>query len=722
MIGDSVELGAKYDEKLAASSQPLRSNVLSNKVTSVLSTSYADGDIREALRILDGKRLQNTADTRRNLRLDAQKDVIKCNGDIINDFGKVAEQLERIGSTIASLNKCCEDMRRHVAASHQETAPVMAEGNTLLTQKHELETKDKVLGAFKQHFIISEDEMMALTSMMQPVDEQFFTTLTRLKRIHKDCRILLGSENQQLGLELMDQSSRSLNGAFQKLYRWIQKEFKSLDLENPQISSSIRRALRVLAERPTLFQSCLDFFANAREQILSNSFYSALNGSAQGEDLMTKPIDIFAHDPLRYVGDMLAWTHSATVSEREALEVLFVTEGKEIAKGIQEGVESEPWSKDSSDIFDGRKALEQLVNRDLGGVARALRQRVDQIVKSHDEPVLAYKISSLISFYRVTFIRLLGQDSSVLVTLSALEESALAQCRTALQDQVKSIQPEATEPPPDLGPPDFLDQALDQLKAIMKSYDSSLKPASSREADFAPILHEALDPFLDACTKMANALKEPSNSIFTINCLAASKITLAAYEFTRQRITQLEDTIETHASKLVDYQHAFFLQTSGLDPLVTALSKISSTEKKQKQEKQEDEDKDEEKEDAIKDPQKLKQIPHLPAFHPSSLQAISQTLDDFLPTALMDAMENLAQLKNSRLAAELTEEAADRYVENFVFVESWLVAVDEVLARDGEDDGEEGGEGGEEEEGEDGMGRLRSLFPRTSGEIRVLLS
>jgi len=68
-----------------------RPSALSNKLTSVLSASYADSDIRDALEALDASDIQNTAETRRQLRLDIQKEVIDCNGEIVKDFGKVAE-------------------------------------------------------------------------------------------------------------------------------------------------------------------------------------------------------------------------------------------------------------------------------------------------------------------------------------------------------------------------------------------------------------------------------------------------------------------------------------------------------------------------------------------------------------------------------------------------------------------------------------------------------
>ena len=241
---------------------------------------------------------------------------------------------KRIGTAIEKLNQSCAEMRKHIGAANRETGPMLDEAKTILSDKRQVETKQQLLDAFKAHFVVSDEDLSTLTSTAEAVNDDFFRILTRVKKIHQDSEVLLGSENQRLGLEILEQSSRQINAAFQKLYRWVQREFKSLDLENPQISTGIRRALRVLAERPSLFQNCLDFFAEARENILSNNFYAVLTGAPVDPDhpVMGKAIELSAHDPLRYVSDMLAWAHSATVSEREALEVLFISEGDEIAK------------------------------------------------------------------------------------------------------------------------------------------------------------------------------------------------------------------------------------------------------------------------------------------------------------------------------------------------------------------------------------------------------
>lgn len=595
------------------------------------------------------------------------------------------QQLKRIGAAISDLNNSCAAMRTHIAAANRETGPMLDEANTLLAQKQRVETRQRLLGAFNTHFLMSDSDLATLTSTAEPVNDDFFRVLTRVKRIHQDCQVLLGSEDQRLGLEILEQSSKHLNGAFQKLFRWVQREFKSLDLENPQISAAIRRALRVLAERPTLFQNCLDFFAESREHTLSDAFYAALTGSPTDSDhpVMGKAIELSAHDPLRYVGDMLAWAHSATVSEREALEVLFISEGDEIAKSIQAGIESEPWARseesDELPLFDGRKALNQLVDRDLAGVFRQLRQRIEQVIQSHEDATLAYKISNLVTFYCSIFASLLGEASALLETLRPLSDSALRHFRTTMRDHVATLQTDLSIAPTSLSPPDFLAEALSTLQVLMKSYETSIgiPDRAQRAAGFQPILEEALDPFLAGCENLTAALKPPDNHIFALNCLLAAKATLKQYPFT-DRLDDLQEKIKEHSKKLSEAMHAWFLQSSSLQTLV----------------------------DTVAAPEDM-----VPFYaNPDGLAAVAQQLDAFLPTATDNSRVVLAPLEDKTLVRRVTEVAAESFCEDFEEMERLILLADEGM------EGRVNGEAAEDEV------MLRDVFPRTGDEIRVLLS
>ena len=63
-----------------------------------------------------------------------------------------------------------------------------------------------------------------------------------------------------------------------------------------------------------------DLLASSRSSALLSLFLTALTRGGPAPSYLPRPIEIHAHDPLRYVGDMLAWIHQAMAGEREFLE------------------------------------------------------------------------------------------------------------------------------------------------------------------------------------------------------------------------------------------------------------------------------------------------------------------------------------------------------------------------------------------------------------------
>jgi hypothetical protein len=657
-----------------------RQTALSGRISTVLSTSYSDLEIRDALTELDRRKFVNTAESRRQLRLDIQDEVIKRNGDVLADFAGVVHELKQVEVILGRITSTCATLRSHIEEANGSTASMREEAAELLAKKRDVETKQHLLSAFQKQFVISEDDLDLLTSS-DPIDPEFFKALTNLKRVHAESRLLLSASTDQLGLSILDQSSKTLNLAFQKLFRWTQREFRNLDLENPRLSASMRKGLRVLAERPNLFANSLDNFASTRETTLSNAFHVALTG--QGDDTVGKPIEFQAHDPLRYISDMLAWVHSATVGEREALEVLFIDEGAELAKGIQEGVDQDVWSRtndDQAEVFDGRKALSELVARDVAGVARLLRQRADQVIQGQEDAAVAFKMVNLLAFYRSTFKKLLLDDSDVLSILAHIQNSANRQFRNTMEDSIALMKSDLGVTPTDTNPPDFLREALEVLRTLLKSYDSSM--AIANEFGIDDLLQLCLQPYLEGSETLWKKLSSPNRETLAINCYLDAVSSLSPYRpNTNSTITTLEAQIKLQAAALTSYMHSSLLSASGLVELVSSISKIPVT--------------------------AVKELRGQDSLKPEALSDFSASLDSFLPEALVDASEEIRGLRSAQLSREVLEEAADRFCDDFEKVEERLLIVDEATNVDADD--------------EDQV-MLREVFPRTGAEIRVLLS
>lgn len=582
---------------------------------------------------------------------------------------------------------------------------MLEEAATFTAQNETIKAKQNILERFRNRFVMDSGDVQSLTSPTEPVDDRFFELLGQSKRIFKDCEILLGTENQRLGLELMDQTSRNLNNAYKKLYNWIQKEFKILDLEDPHVGGPIRRALRVLAERPSLFQNCLDFFAEAREHTLSDAFHAALTNVADGVNTRkgsAKPIEFSTHDLLRYVGDMLAWVHSAAVSEQESLEGLFIAEGQELAKGLKAGKESELWANDEGDVdgsrnaaFDGRKALNDLVNRNLAGVSRTLKQRIELAVRSHDDPVVVWKTKSLLDFYEGIFSKLVGDDTTLVSTTTGLIAVTFDHFDQLMADEASQATHESV--PPDFSIPPFLLNALERVTAILKAESATVSASSKPTMESTSrLLVCSLTPFLDQCSELTASLPDadpaspPIKAIFQLNCLmpAQSQLTPCS-DIVKDITTSISKVISDLTTTLSIAQHHFFLRSSGVDTLLSAIESSPADQP----------------------------ITTLPAFEPTALSASAQKLDDFLPEAVLEGMENLKFLTDKKLAKQVTEEAGERFCADFEVVENKLAEADEMTVPASVDENED-----QEQQGDEEKASLRELYPRTLGEVRVLLS
>lgn len=506
------------------------------------------------------------------------------------------QQLDRIGAVISSLNSACATMRSHVGAARQETRPIDEEAAVLLAAKRDTEEKRALLDAVQQHFVLTDDENAALAglslsesspssgspgSRVSPMDERFFSAFARLRRIHADCRVLLGGADERLGRDIMERSGRQLDAAYGRLFRWTQASFSASvnpdldaladgrDPEDPRIEPSVRRGLRVLADRPPLLTACLDTFADARETILTEAFWRAMGGESGVAAATT--------DPLRYVGDMLAWLHAAAVSEDEALEGLFVADDGDgdLAAGMQAGLRAEPWHAEAqagmvkgiegSDVgdevirpFDWKQALTTLADRDLAGACHAVRQRIELVLHGVDVPDMAYRLASLLEFYAGMFGRLArgvrgaggpaGPSSDntttdsqgLAATATALARLTMSHLHMILSDAEAAVRedplaPTAAAVPSDLGVPDYLASALETAVALAKVHEGAFwGGARSREGEkggddakenaFTPLLRRALDPFIDLAWAAMVDLRATDGENTATHLLAKSNV------------------------------------------------------------------------------------------------------------------------------------------------------------------------------------------------------
>ncbi|KAM0789745.1 hypothetical protein ACM66B_006600 [Microbotryomycetes sp. NB124-2] len=528
------------------------------------SVSQGDGGIQHALK-------------RGGLRKQVENRMAQGSQEFLQAFGQVNEKLSVLQSHLDAMHVCCDEVQTQLEKANSGTKYLLEHAEGLRQQRATATTQQSLVQLFLSRFTLTEAEVRALNSQEVPVGPELFAAMDKTERIRRDCRSLLSGElgeGTQAGMDIMEYSSEQLEAGYTKIFKWCSFEARGFKKDVLEVSSTMRAAIYRLKARPDLLNEVLTLLGTTRSTAILNLFLDALTRG--GPNGLPRPIELHAHDPIRYVGDMLAWIHQMMATEREFLESLFgiKEDGRwvgsvRVYKKKQGGHQEE----------DDEDRLRALLDRDMESCGRPFKVRVQQTIKSQEGCIMAYRIATLIHFYRVTMERTIGEDAHMSKVLAEITDSAYNAFFETLSAQgttlLRFIQPPAAA----LSPPAQLRESLSTLREIMAVYSSSLLDDANlvtfgqREAEFKDVLDAALDPALDMCNKMAEL--RPSlwdRAVFKINCIETCLTALDGFGFTASRVKNLEDEEAVHVESLTAEHFGHLLKDSGLEPIVLAIN------------------------------------------------------------------------------------------------------------------------------------------------------
>lgn len=145
-------------------------------------------------------------------------------------------------------------------------------------------------------------------------------------------------------------------------------------------------------------RTILDEIASARHDAVARAFINALTRGGPGGT--PRPIELQAPDPLRYIGDMLAWVHQACAGEKEMLESLF-----------QRNVEK--YEDISGITVQVKDTISDLLDCAMEGTCRPLKSRMEQVLVLQPGAITSYKVANLIQFYAMTLCKLIRKNANL---------------------------------------------------------------------------------------------------------------------------------------------------------------------------------------------------------------------------------------------------------------------------------------------------------------------
>ena len=580
----------------ASSVGSLEKNKFKNKIAT-LQQIEQDGELFESLEHISKFYNRNDSETRRELLGSIEKQTLQTHKIFLQSFEFVNQQLNQVNESIVEMRRNCNEMKENLEKTKNSSAKVIKEAEKLQKNREINREKKKMIEIFTEKFQLSEKERKLLTNYEMEASQdkltiEFFEALQRVNEIISNTKKYLTLQKYaNTEISIKDSLSLTQQAAFDRLFRWLQSQFKELQHSSPEITIEFHLAIRYLAERPVLLQHCIDGITESRSKSVFQVFLCALQKG--GPNGVPKPIEIHAHDPCRYIGDMLGCLHQLVASEFELLQILFHFENQN-----KQGPEKSEKMHKKFELPPFKYEISQILSKIFEKIVQPFEIRFEQVLLSQPGPVIVFRLVNLLDFYHRTILKFLPADSFFLLSLLKLKQVALQDFHKLLSQTSEEIRQKPPSPPLDLSPPPIVHQTINRLLEIMSVFDSSLVPTEQRQAEFSPILQAILSPLLETCTIAATYLNGESDvALFLINCLGLIEVypppsslllifpflaftyipfplplspfslpqsSLTSFQFAQIKAEELQGQIEAHMNTLVQEEAKDLLQKSKL--------------------------------------------------------------------------------------------------------------------------------------------------------------
>lgn len=237
-------------------------------------------------------------------------------------------------------------------------------------------------------------------------------------------------------------SSSSTTGNMNQVMNLIALE------ENNDLMHKLQISIAHIKDIPIYFQQCQDLLIPAKRNILMNRFMIALtqgesnnNNNSSGPshshssssnssgDRMKTALDLQSHDPMLYVGSILAWMHQAVAAEREYIEAIYndhYHHPQPISRSNTGSTANLSTKVNESHQFD-------ILARIVQTVAKPLRIRILQTLENHNSIDILYGLADLLLFYETIFLKLLPIENAI----HACIKGCLNECKNLFRQAMK---------------------------------------------------------------------------------------------------------------------------------------------------------------------------------------------------------------------------------------------------------------------------------------------
>eukprot|EP00127_Corallochytrium_limacisporum_P001432 Clim_evm54s55 gene=Clim_evmTU54s55 len=521
---------------------------------------------------------------KRDVRGAIEKQAVDVNEGILEDFDGLMQTLKEMSTAAQDMREYCEAMKKRIDRTLTDTSALIRKTTELQNQSERQEGQTIVASRFLEFFVISEQEMDCIMNPEVEVTDELISALQSVRKVRQDSKLLRKGKYHQVSDDIIGVTDDLEQQAARKIEAYCIGVCSTMG-DDPEIPPLMKKALVSVSEREKLLAKCFNAYASARYDSVYYGFIDALTRG----DRSTRPIEIHSSDPVRYLGDMLAWVHQTIEGERDMLTALALAADEDQSplrrirkRSSQMGLDMslagqryqnhintpETFTHAASDVprdADGRPILHISFTKDedvlearnrvlqsiAAGLARALRVRVDQILQSELSLVAIYKISHILNFYYGSIVSAAGEGGRFLDVVFELYVKSKERFQFELSSIVDNVMKDVDPPNMNLMPVNAVYDVLKTVNELLDQNDKSILPTKERDQEANEIVQAVVPRIIDASRYAASNLGPSDTAVYMLNCIHSIQSTLSLYDSAQKQTEKLQEMGKLYSRTLI---------------------------------------------------------------------------------------------------------------------------------------------------------------------------
>ncbi|AWU77574.1 uncharacterized protein C5L36_0D03090 [Pichia kudriavzevii] len=537
---------------------------------------------------------QESSLARRNLRGLIESDLVQQYAQQLRPFTKVVKSIESFKPTVEAIINDYNGILDSLVGAINDTDSLKSKICGYEKEKELVDMKKNLLLAFKNTYTISqyEEYLIRFGDLNDPIaGTEFFEVIGRVTKIISDCDVLLGMENETIGLTIMKKMNEYLSSINEKVQSYIQNNIEDVytgkyQYETKKINVKVFQKCLVYMyhhDRDN-FDSTLSGMVEHRSRSISTEFINQLKGynsEINTSSIQKSKSNLFmsSYDTAKFISDTLAYIHGLLVNEIENARSFFTFDNESDENVI---------SKDELDAM-----INDIVMKIVAGLNNPLKGAIESILRQ--EVRLSSLVSSyeLIELYSNMFMKLLYHDNEdirkegLLYTMKYLESETQDRIFSLIELKFKNLQVETINENLNTSDSDYIpDWMVDWCAVIDELFNdyTSGKNLDDNEKYILGLDDTKWDSLLELLImkpvelvrkfQKDSKVDKKESLIWGLNCLDYFYDKVDINPFLSSKAPALRSEIEDDTERLTELEFNGLLESSGLYDIFNLVNMI----------------------------------------------------------------------------------------------------------------------------------------------------